>query len=78
MPIHRTDLFAIIAIAWQGLVALLICGGIHGILYDILSRGFGIPWNSQLLMKFLLGIALLETPLLGFAVYWFRGVGRDR
>jgi hypothetical protein len=72
MPIHRTDLFALIALAWQPIVVLLLLCGIAGDVDDILARFCGIPWNKHVVAKFLLTILLLEMPLPVFAAYWFR------
>ena len=72
MPIHRTDLFAIVAVAWQPIVVLSLMAWSNGILYDLLARYCGIPWSSYVEAKFLLGVFLHEVPLLIFAVYWFR------
>lgn len=72
MRIHRTDLFALIALAWQAVIVWLICAGITGDVSNLLASLLGVPWNAYSTEKILLTVALLELPLLAFAVYWFR------
>jgi hypothetical protein len=61
---------AIVAVAWQAVVILLVMSGANGILYDMLARYFGIPWNAYTFVKFWLGVLLMECPLLLLGAWW--------